>query len=92
MQQQKKKQGDIFDDLMALILAIIPMLGILFCRFVLFPLLKWAGKNAWAAVKKQYNKPRTKKQKEAKQAETLPTPDIFKGAPNLAPMKPFKFK
>jgi len=90
MQQQKKNDGDIFDFGIALILAIVPMLAILACRFVLFPLAKWGGKKIWIAVKKHYAKPRTKKQKEAAVTPTLPTPDIFKGAPNLAPMKEFK--
>lgn len=88
--QQQKKNGDIVDFLMAGIIAIVPMIAILACRFVVFPLLKWGGRKLWQTIKKQHAKPRTQKQKEAALAPSLPTPEIFKGAENLAPMKQFQ--
>lgn len=90
MQQRKKQDGDIIDFIVSLIIAIVPMLAILFSRFVLIPLIKWGGKKIWNALKARLAKPRTKKQKEAAVTQTLPTPDIFKDAPNLAPMKDFR--
>lgn len=87
----KKEDGGVLSLLMGVVIAGIPVLGILAVRKIVWPLSKWAGKKAWEAFKAYKNKPRSKKAKEAKRSAELPTPDIFKDSPNLAPAKEFKF-
>lgn len=54
-------------------------------RGVLWPLLKFIAKLAFKGIKKFFIAIRMKKK--TKKVSELPTPDIFKGAQNLAPAK-----
>lgn len=61
---------------------------------IIWPLVKWGAKKAWAAVTKKGDKADEPVEFE-EDAEDVPsnnlrTPDIFKGAKNLAPMQEFK--
>lgn len=54
---------------------------------IVWPILRFCAKLAWKRIVKALSK--SKVVKPSKRA--LPTPDIFKGAPNLAPAKSVRF-
>lgn len=59
-----------------------------------WPVIKWAFKKAWAAATKKGDQPANpgdfEEDVEDAPGNALRTPDIFKGAKNLAPMQEFK--
>lgn len=73
--------------------AMIVVAAIFLLRSVVLPVLHCCGRAALNGVKKGgsaalANVPSVKK---AKVKASLPTPDVFKGAPNLAPAKSVRF-
>lgn len=62
-------------------------------RSVLLPILRYFGRVALSGVKKggQVAMANVPAVKQAKVKASLPTPDVFKGATNLAPAKQVRF-
>lgn len=81
-----------YDDFLTFLLAVIMAAAIVtagwILKKVLWPSICYISKKIWAFVCKQYNKPKVVKEKA--QAIELPTPEIFKGATNLAPAKEYR--
>lgn len=61
----------------------------LLLKKVLVPVVRFILTKTWSLVRTQFGKLFAKRPKV--QSSSLPTPDIFKGATNLAPAKQLKF-
>jgi hypothetical protein len=94
----KIPHSDIFTFLIgALIASVLIIAGILLLK-VLWPLTKWIAKKGWAKLRGKTQKADAKSENlptleiEARATGNgLPTPDIFKDSPNLAPLREFRF-
>lgn len=82
-----QKHDCIFTFLLSVAAAAVLITAGVILQKLLWPAICYLSKKMWAFVCKQYNKPKVVKEKA--QAE-LPTPDIFKGATNLAPAKQYR--
>lgn len=59
-------------------------------RRILWPLACFIAKSAWKGIRHLVAK-KSKVAKSSKPSALLPTPEIFKDAPNLGPAKEFRF-
>ena len=91
MNQQQEKGGFV-SYLIAVCLAAIMIFFDQLLRNVIWRFVKWCVRSAWAALRAKMAQPRKPKTvAPTVMAPELPTPDVFKGSRNLAPMKEFKW-
>lgn len=93
MKNQPTTIEEAVTTLIALPFSAVIVIAVFAMRSVVWPILRFCGKAALKGLKRglakaQANKPSVKK---AKVQASLPTPDIFKHAPNLAPAKQVRF-
>jgi len=92
--KKRNEHSDIATFLIgASLAAIVIICGILLKR-VLWPIVKWLAKKAWARITRKSAKPAPQaKQVEntSKPSNGLPIPDVFKDCDNLAPLREFKW-
>lgn len=90
---QQKNKPHWLEDAITTAIAAIPAAFVFFFMVligkVLWPCVKWSAAKVLALLRNKAGKAPTA-QVVSKQKE-LPTPDIFKGASNLAPAKQLKF-
>jgi hypothetical protein len=93
MKNQPNMIEDAVTTLIAMPFSAIIVTAVFAMRSVVWPILRFCGKAALKGLKRalakaQATKPSVKK---AKVQASLPTPDIFKNAPNLAPARQVRF-
>lgn len=93
MKNQPNMIEEAVTTLIALPFSAFIVVAVFVLRSVVWPILRFCGKAAQkglklALVKAQESTPSVKK---AKVQASLPTPDIFKNAPNLAPARQVRF-
>lgn len=93
MKDQPNMIEEAVTTLIALPFSAVIVIAVFMMRSVVWPILRFCGKAARRGLKRalakaQQSKPSVKK---AKMQASLPTPDIFKNAPNLAPAKQMRF-
>lgn len=93
MKNQPNMIEEAVTTLIALPFSAIIVIAVFMMRSVVWPILRFCGKAALRGLKRtlakaQQSKPSVKK---AKVQASLPTPDVFKNAPNLAPARQVRF-
>lgn len=93
MKNQPNMIEDAVTTLIALPFSAVIVSAVFLLRSVVWPILRFCGKVALKGLKLALAKARASKPsvKKAKVKASLPTPDIFKNAPNLAPAKQVRF-
>lgn len=76
-----------YSSILSFLIALPLCAGIWIAMKIVWPILRFCAKLAWKQIVKALSKSKVVKPPKA----TLPTPDIFKGAPNLAPAKSVRF-
>jgi hypothetical protein len=88
-----KQQPGFVANTSAIIIAFFLSLAILvtkeIVKKIVWPLLRFVAKVAWKGIRKLVAK--SKVEKTSKPTAQLPTPDVFKGAPNLARARQVRF-
>ena len=86
----KKQQINIeqrYSSILSFILA-LPICALIWIAMkIVWPILRFCAKLVWKQIVKAMSKSKVVKPPKA----ILPTPDVFKGAPNLAPAKSVRF-
>lgn len=90
MQNKEIRGRDPITFLIACLLATLSISTHILLVRVLLPFIKWGAKKTWNLIRSKFGKAASNSKKADTPSIELPTPDIFKGAPNLAPMKQFK--
>jgi len=86
--EYKSDDSDIFTFFMSVIFAALLMLvGVALVK-VIWPIVRFIAVKAFEQIKKRLNRAKVEKTEEI---EALPTPDIFKGAKNLARARDLTF-
>ncbi|WP_426172555.1 hypothetical protein [Pseudoduganella sp. R-34] len=94
---KKNQNSDLFTFVAGLLIAAILVTGGLLLTKVLWPMLKWVAKKAWDKLRgkgKTVQEVDNETEPEFEslfQGNGLPTPDIFKGSPNLARARDLTF-
>jgi uncharacterized membrane protein len=93
MKTQSSMIEEAVTTLIALPFSAVIVLAAFVMRSVAWPILRFCGKAALKGLKRALTKAQASKPsvKKAKVQASLPTPDIFKNAPNLAPAKQVRF-
>lgn len=89
MKKQPSKIEDVITTIIAFALSFVIVAAIWAVRSVAWPILRFCARAMVNGIRRLLTK--TKVTKPAKAAKELPTPDCFKGAPNLAPAKQVRF-
>ena len=93
----KQPQSNFIEEIVTTLIAAFFSFGIVAVIFslrkVLWPIVCFCGKAALKGLKHGASaiKARAPAAKQEKVKASLPTPDIFKGAPNLAPARQLRF-
>lgn len=89
MKKQPSKLEDFITTAIAFFLSFAITAAIWLVRFVAWPLLRWCVRATWKGMRRLLAK--MKVVKAPKAVNQLPTPAIFKDAPNLAPARQVRF-
>lgn len=89
MKKQPSKIEGALTTIIAFLLSFVITAAIWIVRFVVWPILRFCATALWNGVRRLLTK--TKVVKAAPATKQLPTPDCFKGAPNLAPARQVRF-
>lgn len=87
MNKQESKNSSVYSSLISIAIAFPICVVIWVWMKIVWPILRFCAKLAWKKIKKALSKSDVVKPLKS----TLPTPDIFKDAPNLAPAKQIRF-
>lgn len=92
-----KNESNVIEEaltsLIALPFSAVIVIAVFLMRSVVWPILRYCGKAALKGLKRALTKAQESKPsvKKAKVQASLPTPEIFKNAPNLAPARQVRF-
>lgn len=94
---KKNQDNDILTFTLGLLFAAVWVIGGLILTKAIWPILKWIAKKAWDKLRGKRRPAQETEEEDAPEIEPLfkgndlPTPDIFKGMPNLARARDLKF-
>lgn len=89
MKKQQSKIEDVLTTIIAFCLSFIIVAAIWIVKKIVWPVLRFCARASWNGIRHLLAK--SKVVKPSKPAAHLPTPDIFKGAPNLARARQVRF-